>query len=84
MAPSQTPASQAAWLVSSPKRKAETGFADKTSEDRNPRCSPAKVPLSVTDGVGFPRSLLVDTPEWSSHLGGVGVVPVLLPGRGVC
>lgn len=81
MAPSQTPASQAARLVSSPKRKAETGFADKTSEDRNPRCSPAKVPLSVTDGVGFP---LTDPPEWSSHLGGVGVVPALLPGRGVC
>lgn len=48
------------------------------------RPSPPTIPSSVTDGVGFPCSLLADTPEWPGHVGGMVVVPALLPGRGVC
>lgn len=36
---------------------------------------PQTQPLSVTDGVASPRSLLADTPEQSGHPGRVGVVP---------
>lgn len=88
LAPSQTQEAGLRLCAQFPPQRGRLRWCLETrpsrSEAPGTQAQPPTIPSSVTDGVGFPCSLLADTPEWPGHVGGMVVVPALLPGRGVC